>query len=296
MPYSFYFFYYYILIENNKNNKMALYPAPRVYEEIFNLENFYALQTFQTFFGYAKLATSNIFQGFTTFASDVIIATRLTVTDLNIMNTFLGYNVNIFSGIKAPIQAQIDSVIAGGIIQSTVSVSDTKTLDAGSAASVKNLGTSISANLEFSIPRGPVGATGDVGGTGSIGPTGYTSALSSPPVSIIPSNTTDTSVIIDLTNATQASLYYIRHDGALTTLTFNTPTGWNGTQANFYVYLRNGSTHNVNVYHTINSSGSTLINSGVATLPNSVIFNVNTNQINAPEMYVYWNGSNLLML
>ena len=156
---------------------MALYRAPRVFEQVFNLENFIDVSVLQSFIGFAQLSASNVFQRVTTFASDVIIATRLTVTDLNVLNTFLGYDTNIFSGIKAPLQAQIDSVIAGGIIQSTVSVADTKTLDAGSAASVKNIGTSISANLEFSIPRGPIGPTGDVGGTGSIGPTGCTGAI-----------------------------------------------------------------------------------------------------------------------
>ena len=156
---------------------MALYLAPRVFEQVFNLENFVDVSVLQSFIGFAQLSAINVFQRTTTFLSDVFIATRLTVTDLNVLNTFLGYNTNIFNGIKAPIQAQIDSVIAGGIIQSTVSVADTKTLAAGEAAKVTNLGTSISANLEFSIPRGPVGATGEIGATGFVGPTGATGAI-----------------------------------------------------------------------------------------------------------------------
>ena len=146
----------------------------------------------------------------------------------------------------------------------------------------------------LSGPTGQLGPTGVTGPTGQIGPTGYTSALSSPPVSIIPNNTTDTSFIIDLTNATQATMYYIRHDGALTTLTFNTPTGWGIAQTNFYVHLRNGTNNDVNVYHTINSVGSALINAGNPVVPNSQIHKINANHIAA--MYVYWTSSNLTML
>ena len=119
---------------------MALYRAPRVYEQVFNLENYLDVNALQSFIGYAKLAASNVFERSTTFLQEVIVTAKMSVTDLNVINTFLGYEINIFGGIKAPLQAQIDGIIAGGTYTSTISIADTVTLPAGEPANVENLG------------------------------------------------------------------------------------------------------------------------------------------------------------
>ncbi len=135
----------------------------------------------QNFIGYAKLAASNVFERSTTFLSEVIVTARMSVTDLNVINTFLGYEINIFGGIKAPIQAQLDGIIGGGTYTSTISIADTVTLPAGEPAAVDNIGTSTNAYLKFSIPQGiqgdpgiqgTMGDTGATGDTGAVGPVG----------------------------------------------------------------------------------------------------------------------------
>ena len=159
---------------------MALYRAPRVFEEVFNLENFLDVSALQSFIGYAKLAANNVFERSTTFLQEVIVTAKMSVTDLNVINTFLGYEINIFGGIKAPLQAQIDGIIAGGTYTSTISIADTVTLPAGESANVENLGTSTNAYLKFSIPQGiqgPVGGTGSRGDIGQTGPTGAVGAV-----------------------------------------------------------------------------------------------------------------------
>ena len=153
---------------------MALYRAPRVFEQIFNLENYLDVNALQSFIGYAKLSASNVFEKSATFLSEVIVTARLSCTDLNVINTFLGYEVNIFGGIKAPIQSQIDGIIAGGTYTSTISIADTITLPAGEAANVENMGTSTNVYLKFSIPQGIQGDAGNTGSKGDAGNTGPT--------------------------------------------------------------------------------------------------------------------------
>ena len=101
---------------------MAIYPAPKIFSEVFNLENFIDVQTFRQTYDYAKLSINNVFLGVITFMSDVIIAGRTIVSDLNITNTFLGYDIHYFTGLSAPIQQQFDGLQARGNIISTVSV------------------------------------------------------------------------------------------------------------------------------------------------------------------------------
>ena len=79
---------------------MALYRAPRVFETTFNLENFLDVSQLQTLIGYAKLSASNVFERSATFLQEVIVTARLSVTDLNVINTFLGYEINIFQESK----------------------------------------------------------------------------------------------------------------------------------------------------------------------------------------------------
>ncbi len=156
---------------------MALYRAPRVFEQVFNLENFLDVNALQSFIGYAKLAASNVFERSATFLSEVIVTARMSVTDLNVINSFLGYEINIFGGIKAPLQAQIDGIVAGGTYTSTISIADTVTLPSGEPAAVDNIGTSTNAYLKFSIPQGIQGDAGETGSKGDMGATGNTGAV-----------------------------------------------------------------------------------------------------------------------
>ena len=143
---------------------MATYPLPRVLEDIFNIENFLNTPYNTSYAQYAQITLSNTFQSINTFLSNVYIkatlyATNLNVSHINVTNSILGYNVSTFAGIKAPIQAQFDSITTGGnvTVQSTVSVAETLTVTAGTPASVENIGTNINANLKFSIPQGKAG-------------------------------------------------------------------------------------------------------------------------------------------
>lgn len=54
----------------------------------------------------------------------------------------------------------------------TISVGTTTTSEPGTDASVTNVGTEDNVVLEFSIPAGATGATGDIGPTGPTGATG----------------------------------------------------------------------------------------------------------------------------
>ena len=143
---------------------MATYPLPRVLEEIFNIENFLNTSYNTSYAEYAQLTLSNTFESINTFLSNVYIkatlfTTNLNASNINITNTFLGYNISTFTGIKAPIQAQFDSITTGDniTVQSTVSVAETITVSSEIPASVENIGTNINASLKFSIPQGKAG-------------------------------------------------------------------------------------------------------------------------------------------
>ena len=156
---------------------MAEYPAPRVYEEVFNVENFSNFNSFQNLFNVAKTNVSNTFQSIQTFLDHVLIAASLTVSDLNVINSFLGYPVSYFTGLVAPIQQQFDGISSGATINSTVSVGPTITLSPEMNANVQNLGTYTNAVLQFEIPMGKHGIMGPTGISGTIGPTGQTGPM-----------------------------------------------------------------------------------------------------------------------
>jgi len=147
--------------------------------------------------------------------------------------------------------------------------------------------------LTTNAATGPTGSTGAIGSTGATGP-----ASAAPSVNIIPANTSVTSATIDLTSVVSGSIYYLRTDaaGGFNTITFNTPTGWGAERTNYYVILKNGSSHTVNVYHTINSAGSSLINAGSTYFPDSKLYRMHSADNNTVPMTVYWNGTNLNML
>ena len=153
---------------------MAIYPAPKIFSEVFNLENFIDVQTFRQTYDYAKTTSSNVFQNINTFLSDVVVAGTATIADLNIIHSFLGYDISYFQDLKAPIQAQFDSISTSGnvTIQSTVSVTPAVTVLPSMPAAVVNLGNNINAVLQFQIPQGVQGIQGMTGSVGPIGPTG----------------------------------------------------------------------------------------------------------------------------
>jgi hypothetical protein len=134
--------------------------------------------------------------------------------------------------------------------------------------------------------------------SGITGPPGPTGSIAFPSViHIDPTSTSTTTYTIDLTNVTAGTRYYIRANGSLSSVVFSTPTY--SLPSNFYVYLKNASSSDATVYHYPGGVGtltnSYQINEGNATLPNSTIHK-STNTTNPPFMYVYWNGSNLLMV
>jgi len=82
-------------------------------------------------------------------------------------------------GIELATRTEISQLTVGGNLGSsgsgsaaTISVGTTTTGDAGTDASVTNVGTSEAAIFNFTIPRGDAGATGATGATGPEGPQG----------------------------------------------------------------------------------------------------------------------------
>ena len=82
-------------------------------------------------------------------------------------------------GIELATRTEISQLTVGGNLGSsgsgstaTISVGTTTTGDAGTDASVTNVGTSEAAIFNFTIPRGNAGATGATGATGPEGPQG----------------------------------------------------------------------------------------------------------------------------
>ena len=137
---------------------MAQYPAP-IYESVFNIENFSNLNSFQYLYNIAKTNVANTFLAVQTFLHDVFIDAKLSVVDLNIVNSLLGYPVRYYTGLVAPIQQQFDSITTGDnvTVQSTVSVGLTITVSSDMNANVTNLGNYIDAVLVFEIPMGKPG-------------------------------------------------------------------------------------------------------------------------------------------
>ena len=148
-------------------------------------------------------------------------------------------------------------------------------------------------------PTGETGPQGIQGLKGETGPQGVTGTIMNPLVTYIhPTNTSTTSYTIDLTNVISGSRYYIRRDGSINTLIFVTPSS-PVLSLNFHIFLKNTSNTDVNVYHFPGGVGSVTnaykINQGTTTLEVSVLHKTSAGQ-STPFLYVYWDGTNLLMV
>ena len=86
----------------------------------------------------------------------------------------------------------------------------------------------------------------------------------------------------------------VRNGSVLNTLTFTTPLSPT-LETNHYVYLKNLGSVNVTVYHAPGGSNSTAIDAGNSNIPTSIVYKPNNNQ-NATFQYVFWDGSNLVMV
>lgn len=134
---------------------MARYISP-IFQSVFNPQNF------DQIYDLSKFIVSNLRNVFTdinTFMKDVFINGTLYVHNLYVVNTFMGYSVKYFDNLKAPIQQQLDGITSGDnvIVNSTVSVGQTTTLNYNQNAYVSNSGTSTNAILNFGIPQGIAG-------------------------------------------------------------------------------------------------------------------------------------------
>ena len=63
---------------------MAQYPAP-IYEEVFNVENFSNLNSFQYLYNVAKVNVANTFLAVQTFMHDVFVDAILAVRDYELL-------------------------------------------------------------------------------------------------------------------------------------------------------------------------------------------------------------------
>ena len=137
---------------------MASYPSP-IYQTVFNPDNFNQIYELTNF---VSTNVANIFTSINTFMNDVYVSGTIYTNDIQIVNTFLGYSISYFQGIKAPMQAQFDSILNQDnvVINSTVSVGNTYTIDYDEKANVINTGSNTNSILEFYVPIGYPGKDG----------------------------------------------------------------------------------------------------------------------------------------
>ena len=128
---------------------MASYSSP-IFQTVFNPNNFDQIYQITNF---VSSNVANIFTQINTFMTDVFINGTLYVNDLQIVNSFMGTNVNYYYNLKAPIQQQLDSITSGDnvVINSTVSVGNTYTIDYTEKANVLNTGDNINSNSNSKI-------------------------------------------------------------------------------------------------------------------------------------------------
>ena len=128
----------------------------------------------------------------------------------------------------------------------------------------------------------------------AIGPTGATGSVSLPSVIFIPDNTLTTSFTVDLSTVPVSTRYVVMNNSQLSSLTIVTslsPT----PLTNYYIYLKNLGSVDLNVYHAPGNTNPTLINLNNSSVLGSVVYKPNNNQNNIFQ-YIYWNGTNLYMV
>jgi len=126
---------------------MASYATP-IYQKLFNPNNFTKIYELSNF---VYTTSANVFTSINTFMNDVFINGTLYVNDIQIVNNFMGYSVSYFYNLRAPIQQQFDAILSNDnvIINSTVSVGNTTTVNYDERANVTNSGTYTNAILNF---------------------------------------------------------------------------------------------------------------------------------------------------
>ena len=128
----------------------------------------------------------------------------------------------------------------------------------------------------------------------AIGPTGATGSVSLPSVIFIPDNTLTTSFTVDLSTVPVSTRYVVMNNSQLSSLTFVTPLSPTPL-TNYYIYLKNLGSVDLNVYHAPGNTNPTLINLNNSSVLGSVVYKPNNNQNNIFQ-YIYWNGTNLYMV
>ena len=85
-----------------------------------------------------------------------------------------------------------------------------------------------------------------------------------------------------------SSRWVISPSANLSRVTFITP---NTMQSNYYVYIKNISGHDFNVYHAPTGGIISTINSANSAIYGDSVLHKVTNSGNNPFMYVYWDSS-----
>jgi sugar lactone lactonase YvrE len=184
-----------------------------------------------------------------------------------------------------------------GIVVDTVGniyIADTFNSTIRRISFIPTLQWSVIGSLGYTGHTGMQGDMGTMGDTGPIGDTGPAGVGILPQVLFIPGDNISTTCTIDLTSVPVSTRYVVRNGSALNTLTFTTPLS-PVLETNFYVYVKNLGSSNVTVYHAPDGSNSTAIDANNSNIPTSVIYKPNNNQ-NATFQYVFWDGSNLVMV
>jgi hypothetical protein len=142
---------------------------------------------------------------------------------------------------------------------------------------------------------GATGATGPISPTGATGPTGPIQLISQTTFQYFPANTTDTTYNLTLSVSQTGYTYLIRADGALATLTVTTPVGWGVAQTGYMWSIKNISSNNVSVLHSLGGGTAVAINTGYSYLHVGTLHKISVNS-NQPFLRLYWTGTDLILI
>jgi hypothetical protein len=144
-------------------------------------------------------------------------------------------------------------------------------------------------------PTGATGATGPTGATGATGPTGPIQSISQTTFQYFPANTTDTIYNLTLSASQTGYTYLVRADGSLATLTVTTPVGWGVAQTGYIWSIKNVSSNNVSVLHSLGGATAVAINTGYSYLHTGTLHKLSANS-NQPFLRLYWTGTDLILI